>query len=56
MKFCVVAFKVVFLDQGLRFIEKIWAAAGTPNTVFKLTPEYLQELTAAEYFDISKNG
>ena len=45
---------VVLLDQNLTLFEQIWAAAGTPNVVFRLTPEYLQELTGGEYLDISE--
>ncbi len=33
------------IDQALRDYQTIWAAAGTPNAVFKLTPEELVELT-----------
>lgn len=34
-----------FIDEDLMQYEEIWAAAGTPNTVFKLTPSILVEIT-----------
>ncbi len=36
---------VVLLDEDLFQLDEIWAAAGTPNAVFRLTPKELQELT-----------
>lgn len=33
------------IDEDLMQYEEIWAAAGTPNAVFKLTPKILVELT-----------
>jgi Cys-tRNA(Pro) deacylase len=36
---------VTFLDADLLQYEIIWAAAGTPNAVFELTPTQLSELT-----------
>ncbi len=41
------------LDQDLQNFSEIWAAAGTPNAVFKLTPQQLQELTQGPYAPIS---
>lgn len=35
----------VVLDEDLLNQPKIWAAAGTPNAVFRLSPEQLIELT-----------
>jgi len=37
---------VVFLDEDLFALDEIWAAAGTPNAVFRLTPRELERLTA----------
>ena len=37
-----------FIDEDLLKFEEIWAAAGTPNAVFKLTPDELQKITAGE--------
>ena len=34
-----------FIDEDLFIHREIWAAAGTPNAVFKLTPKDLQEMT-----------
>jgi len=36
---------VTILDEDLFRLEEIWAAAGTPNAVFRLTPAELQRLT-----------
>jgi prolyl-tRNA editing enzyme YbaK/EbsC (Cys-tRNA(Pro) deacylase) len=35
----------VFIDQDLASSPEIWAAAGTPNTVFPLTPQELEILS-----------
>ena len=35
-----------YLDEDLLQYATIWAAAGTPNAVFELTPETLQKMTA----------
>jgi len=34
-----------FIDQDLSQYADIWAAAGTPRAVFKLTPDDLQQMT-----------
>jgi prolyl-tRNA editing enzyme YbaK/EbsC (Cys-tRNA(Pro) deacylase) len=39
---------VTFIDKDLLEYEQIWAAAGTPDTVFSLTPADLQRLTAGQ--------
>jgi prolyl-tRNA editing enzyme YbaK/EbsC (Cys-tRNA(Pro) deacylase) len=36
---------VIFIDQTLLTFETIWAAGGTPNAVFRLTPDDLVRLT-----------
>ena len=36
---------VVFIDEDLLAYDAIWAAAGTPNAVFRLTPADLVALT-----------
>ena len=41
-----------FIDEDLLKFEEIWAAAGTPNAVFKLTPDELQKITAGEVVSI----
>ena len=35
----------IFIDEDLLQYEEIWAAAGTPHAVFKLTPEELKTIT-----------
>lgn len=35
-----------YLDEDLLQYPTIWAAAGTPNAVFELTPDALQKMTA----------
>lgn len=46
----------VLLDADLRQYETIWAAAGTPNAVFRLTPADLERLTGAEFADVAKRA
>lgn len=41
-----------FLDANLFQYEIIWAAAGTPNAVFELTPAALQTLTSGKIENI----
>ncbi len=41
-----------YLDQDLLRYEQIWAAAGTPNAMFALTPAQLQEMTGARVVNI----
>ncbi len=41
-----------FIDQDLMNLGAIWAAAGTPNTVFQLTPNDLQLLTGGRVVSI----
>lgn len=36
---------VTFIDEDLRRFDEIWAAAGTPFAVFRLTPAELEALT-----------
>ncbi len=38
----------IFIDEDLLTHSEIWAAAGTPQAVFKLTPEQLQKITAGK--------
>jgi prolyl-tRNA editing enzyme YbaK/EbsC (Cys-tRNA(Pro) deacylase) len=45
---------VTFLDQDLQQYPRIWAAAGSPNAVFALTPEDLARLTGAGFADVAK--
>jgi len=41
-----------FIDEDLLKLEVIWAAAGTPNTVFRLTPDILLTITKGEIISI----
>ena len=43
---------VVFIDESLFQYEKIWAAAGTPNAVFQLTPDDLVRLAGGVVADV----
>lgn len=36
---------ITLIDEDLLRLEVLWAAAGTPNAVFRLTPTELQRLT-----------
>jgi prolyl-tRNA editing enzyme YbaK/EbsC (Cys-tRNA(Pro) deacylase) len=40
------------LDRDLLLLPAIWAAAGTPNAVFRLDPRDLVELTAGRLADV----
>ena len=42
----------VLIDQDLLQYEEIWAAAGTPNAVFRTTPEELARITGGEIMDL----
>ncbi len=43
---------VTLIDEDLLKLETIWAAAGTPNAVFKLTPGELIELTGGRVAEV----
>ncbi len=43
----------VVLDQTLQDFEEIWAAGGTPTSVFCLTPDQLTELTGGKFEDVA---
>jgi prolyl-tRNA editing enzyme YbaK/EbsC (Cys-tRNA(Pro) deacylase) len=45
-----------FLDRDLLHYPTIWAAAGSPNAVFELTPDDLARLTGAAFADVAKAG
>jgi prolyl-tRNA editing enzyme YbaK/EbsC (Cys-tRNA(Pro) deacylase) len=42
------------IDRDLLQFDKIWAAAGTPNAVFSLTPAELLKITGGEPADIAE--
>jgi prolyl-tRNA editing enzyme YbaK/EbsC (Cys-tRNA(Pro) deacylase) len=41
------------LDASLQRFSEIWAAAGTPESVFSMTPEQLQQMTGGEWLDFA---
>ena len=43
----------VVLDQALQGFEEIWAAGGTPTSVFRLTPNQLSEITGGKFEDVA---
>ncbi len=45
---------LVYLDRDLEGFTEIWASAGTPNAVFRLTPNDLVEITGANFADIKR--
>ncbi len=42
----------VLIDRDLLQYEEIWAAAGTPNAVFRTTPQELARITGGEIVDV----
>ena len=44
---------VTFLDAGLLEMSTIWAAAGTPTTVFSLSPAELVRLTGGRVANVT---
>ncbi len=42
----------IFIDEDLLKYDEIWAAAGTPNAVFKLTPLDLVKMTGGRVITI----
>ena len=43
----------VYIDQDLLQYEEVWAAAGTPHAVFRLTPDELVGLTGGQVVQIA---
>jgi len=43
-----------YVDEDLLGYEEIWAAAGTPNALFSLTPQQLCQITSGEVAAIKK--
>jgi len=46
----------LLLDADLRRFERVWAAAGTPFSVFPLTPAELARITGADWADVREEG
>jgi len=42
------------LDDSLLRHAEIWAAAGTPESVFRMSPPQLQQITAGTWLDIAQ--
>lgn len=42
-----------YLDQDLLQYDEIWAAAGTPHAVFRLTPQQLIEATGGKVMQVA---
>jgi prolyl-tRNA editing enzyme YbaK/EbsC (Cys-tRNA(Pro) deacylase) len=45
---------IVLIDESLMAFGEIWAAAGTPNAVFRLTPSDLIELTGGRIAAVAR--
>lgn len=43
----------VFVDNDLMDHEKVWAAAGTPNSVFRISPKELVRVSEGKVMDVS---
>ena len=46
---------VTLIDEALLAFEEIWAAAGTPNAVFRLSPKDLGDLTGGRIGDLKQD-
>jgi Cys-tRNA(Pro) deacylase len=46
---------IVLIDETLSAFDEIWAAAGTPNAVFRLTPADLVELTGGTVAAVARH-
>jgi prolyl-tRNA editing enzyme YbaK/EbsC (Cys-tRNA(Pro) deacylase) len=44
----------LLLDRDLRRFATVWAAAGTPYSVFPVTPDQLHHLTGAGWSDVAE--
>jgi prolyl-tRNA editing enzyme YbaK/EbsC (Cys-tRNA(Pro) deacylase) len=45
---------IVLIEESLMQLSEIWAAAGTPNAVFRLTPSDLVELTGGRTVAVAR--
>ena len=43
------------LDISLLEHDQIWAAAGTPESIFPMSPQQLQQMTAGEWVDVAEH-
>jgi prolyl-tRNA editing enzyme YbaK/EbsC (Cys-tRNA(Pro) deacylase) len=44
----------VYMDETLLDHDELWAAAGTPRSVFRTTPQELQQMTKAKVADLAE--
>jgi prolyl-tRNA editing enzyme YbaK/EbsC (Cys-tRNA(Pro) deacylase) len=44
-----------YIDQDLMLYDEVWAAAGTPNHVFRTTPQDLLRLTGGKPADLKRD-
>lgn len=42
------------LDKSLQQHAEIWAAAGTPESVFRMGPQQLQQITGGDWLELSQ--
>ena len=42
----------LLLDQDLRRFETVWAAGGTPFSVFPIKPDQLRDLAGVDWSDV----
>jgi prolyl-tRNA editing enzyme YbaK/EbsC (Cys-tRNA(Pro) deacylase) len=43
----------IFIDADLNQYDEVWAAAGSPNSVFRLTPADLQRITGGQILNVT---
>jgi len=47
---------IVLIDRDLLALDPIWAAAGTPNAVFRLSPDELLRISGGEVTDVKQDS
>ncbi|MDY0871356.1 YbaK/EbsC family protein [Dongia rigui] len=47
---------VLLIDADLMAFSEIWAAAGAPNAVFRLTPQQLSAMTGGSIADVKQSA
>lgn len=43
------------LDESLQRHSEIWAAAGTPESVFRMSPRQLQKITGGDWLELAQS-
>lgn len=43
------------LDASLRRFDEIWAAAGTPESVFCMSPDQLRQMTGGQWLELTED-